>query len=209
MFIYERWLLQAPCGHNFCFPCLRKWVRQKRNTTCGHCRVIMPVALVKQIRVNVALARIVSLAKKEVDDASKSKARIMSNRMKPDKAFTSERAVRNGIANASSGRILVTAPQQHYGPITKDFDPVRRRGVLVGDTWTNRLECRQWGAHFPHVAAFSGQAKRGCQSIVLSTGYADDEDHGDWFISTGRLETPSTPFIFVYLLPQMVWCGVQ
>lgn len=59
------------------------------------------------------------------------------------------------------------------------------QGVLVGDSWKDRLDCRQWGAHLPHVAGIAGQSKIGAQSVVLSGGYEDDRDEGDWFLYTG------------------------
>ncbi|URE16614.1 SRA [Musa troglodytarum] len=59
------------------------------------------------------------------------------------------------------------------------------KGVLVGEIWEDRLECRQWGAHLPHVAGIAGQSNQGAQSVALSGGYKDDEDHGDWFLYTG------------------------
>jgi SAD/SRA domain len=37
------------------------------------------------------------------------------------------------------------------------------QGVQVGDYWKDRLDCRQWGAHFPHVAGIAGQSNRGAQ----------------------------------------------
>ena len=40
----------------------------------------------------------------------------------------------------------------------------------MGDWWRDRLHCRQWGAHFPHVAGIAGQSGRGAQSVVLSGG---------------------------------------
>ncbi|KAJ1388572.1 Zinc finger, RING-type [Sesbania bispinosa] len=43
----------------------------------------------------------------------------------------------------------------------------------------NRLECRQWGAHFLPIGGIAGQSNRGAQSVVLSGGYVDDEDHGE------------------------------
>ena len=46
----------------------------------------------------------------------------------------------------------------------------RAQGVQVGDWWRDRLHCRQWGAHFPHVAGIAGQSGRGAQSVVLSGG---------------------------------------
>lgn len=107
------------------------------------------------------------------------------NNDRPDKAFTTERAKRAGKANASSGQIFVTIAPDHFGPILAKNDPRRNIGVLVGETWEDRLECRQWGAHFPHVAGIAGQSTYGAQSVALSGGYADDEDHGEWFLYTG------------------------
>jgi E3 ubiquitin-protein ligase UHRF1 len=94
--------------------------------------------------------------------------------------------VKSGKANASSGQIFVTIAPDHFGPIPAKYDPKRNLGVLVGDTWEDRLECRQWGAHFPHVAGIAGQSTHGAQSVALSGGYIDDEDHGEWFLYTGR-----------------------
>ena len=96
----------------------------------------------------------------------------IANDARPDEAFVTERAVRAGKANASSGRIFVTVPQDHFGPIPASADPSRNRGVLVGDAWADRLECRQWGAHFPHVAGIAGQSSQGAQSVALSGGCA-------------------------------------
>lgn len=59
------------------------------------------------------------------------------------------------------------------------------QGVLVGEWWKDRLDCRQWGAHFPHVAGIAGQSGVGAQSVVLSGGYEDDRDEGEWFLYTG------------------------
>ena len=44
------------------------------------------------------------------------------------------------------------------------------QGVRVGEHWKDRLDCRQWGAHFPHVAGIAGQSGQGAQSVVLSGG---------------------------------------
>jgi len=94
----------------------------------------------------------------------------IANDNRPDEAFTTERAVRAGKANASSGRIFVTIPQDHFGPIPASADPLRNKGVTVGEHWADRLECRQWGAHFPHVAGIAGQSSQGAQSVALSGG---------------------------------------
>ncbi len=44
------------------------------------------------------------------------------------------------------------------------------QGIRVGEWWKDRLDCRQWGAHFPHVAGIAGQSNMGAQSVVLSGG---------------------------------------
>ena len=44
------------------------------------------------------------------------------------------------------------------------------QGIRVGEHWKDRLDCRQWGAHFPHVAGIAGQSGQGAQSVVLSGG---------------------------------------
>lgn len=41
----------------------------------------------------------------------------------PDEAFTTDRAQRAGRANAASGRIMVTVPNDHFGPILPEHDP--------------------------------------------------------------------------------------
>ncbi|KQJ91549.1 hypothetical protein BRADI_4g38230v3 [Brachypodium distachyon] len=63
------------------------------------------------------------------------------NDARPDKAFTTDRAKRAGKANASSGQIFVTIAPDYFGPIPAKNDPKRNVGVLVGETWEDRLEC--------------------------------------------------------------------
>jgi len=91
---------------------------------------------------------------------------------RPLEAFTTERAQRSGRANAASGRILVTIPADWFGPIPASHCPepphAGERGIELGDTWADRLDCRQYGAHFPHVAGIAGQSHCGAQSVVLS-----------------------------------------
>ena len=111
------------------------------------------------------------------------------NDSRPDKCFTTSRAVKTGKANACSGKIFVTSAPDHFGPITAENDPTRGQGVLVGEYWEDRMECRQWGAHLPHVAGIAGQSDYGSQSVALSGGYEDDEDHGEWFLYTGRWDS--------------------
>jgi len=42
---------------------------------------------------------------------------------RPNEAFTTDRAQRAGRANAASGRIMVTVPNDHFGPILPEHDP--------------------------------------------------------------------------------------
>ena len=51
----------------------------------------------------------------------------INDKDRPDEAFTTDRAVRSGRANAASGRIMVTVPGDHFGPIPPEADP---RGMV-------------------------------------------------------------------------------
>lgn len=42
------------------------------------------------------------------------------------------------------------------------------------------------GVHTPRMAGIAGSSSEGAESIVLSGGYEDDEDHGDVIIYTGQ-----------------------
>ncbi|XP_062199482.1 E3 ubiquitin-protein ligase ORTHRUS 2-like [Phragmites australis] len=177
----------TPCGHNFCLKCFQKWI-QNGKRTCGKCRAQIPAKMAEHPRINSALVEVIRMAKisKNANSAgSAAPYHYLRNDDRPDKAFTTERAKRAGKANASSGQIFVTIAPDHFGPILAENDPKRNIGVRVGETWEDRLECRQWGAHFPHVAGIAGQSTYGAQSVALSGGYEDDEDHGEWFLYTG------------------------
>ncbi|XP_057440850.1 E3 ubiquitin-protein ligase ORTHRUS 2 [Lotus japonicus] len=178
----------TPCGHNFCLKCFEKWIGQGKRT-CANCRRDIPAKIASQPRINSQLAiaiRLAKLAKSEGKVSGEPKIyHFMRNQDRPDKAFTTDRAKKTGKANACSGKIFVTVPPDHFGPIPAENDPTRNQGVLVGETWEDRMECRQWGAHLPHVAGIAGQSTYGAQSVALSGGYIDDEDHGEWFLYTG------------------------
>ncbi|XP_057519006.1 E3 ubiquitin-protein ligase ORTHRUS 2-like [Amaranthus tricolor] len=176
----------TPCGHNFCLRCFEKWVGQGKRT-CAKCRKGIPEKMASQPRINSSLVFAIRMARttKSTTVAAPRVFQFVHNEDLPDQAFTTERAKKSGKANAKSGRIFVTIPHDHLGPITAEYDPVRNMGVLVGDCWEDRLACRQWGAHFPHVSGIAGQSNYGAQSVVLSGGYEDDEDHGEWFLYTG------------------------
>ncbi|KAF5459565.1 hypothetical protein F2P56_019504 [Juglans regia] len=177
----------TPCGHNFCLKCFQKWVGQGKRT-CAKCRCSIPSKMASQPRINSTLVVAIRMAKvsKSIGSGGPSKVyHFVHNRNRPDKAYTTERAQKSGKANAASGKIFVTISPDHFGPIPAENDPERNQGVLVGECWEDRLECRQWGAHFPHVAGIAGQSNYGAQSVALSGGYQDDEDHGEWFLYTG------------------------
>lgn len=145
--------------------------------------------MASQPRINSTLVvaiRMANMSKSTVNGGPSKVYHFVHNQDRPEKAYTTERAKKNGMANAASGKIFVTVPSDHFGPILAENDPERNQGVLVGESWESRLECRQWGVHFPPVAGIAGQSKHGAQSVVLSGGYEDDEDHGEWFLYTGR-----------------------
>ncbi|XP_077212110.1 E3 ubiquitin-protein ligase ORTHRUS 2-like [Tasmannia lanceolata] len=177
----------TPCGHNFCLKCFQKWLGQGKRT-CAKCRSAIPPKMASNPRINSTLVIAIRHAKaaKLISTSGPLKVyHFMHNESRPDKAFTTERAKRAGKANACSGKIFVTVPPDHFGPIQAENDPERNQGVLVGASWEDRMECRQWGAHLPHVAGIAGQSEYGAQSVALSGGYEDDEDHGEWFLYTG------------------------
>lgn len=179
----------TPCGHNFCLKCFQRWMGQGKKI-CAKCRSPIPPKMASQPRINAALVIAIRMAKAAANAGESQSGppkvyTYIPNQEKPDKAFMTDRAKRKGLSNAASGRIFVTVPPDHFGPILPENDPERHQGVLVGECWGDRMECRQWGAHLPHVAGISGQSDYGAQSVALSGGYEDDEDHGEWFLYTG------------------------
>ncbi|KAL7139731.1 hypothetical protein ABFS83_09G073300 [Erythranthe nasuta] len=177
----------TPCGHNFCLKCFEKWIKQGKRT-CIKCRGGIPHRMAAQPRINstlVAAIRMARLSRSIISGGPPAVYRFLHNQDRPDKAFISERAQKAGMANASSGRVFVTAPRDHFGPIAAENDPERNQGVLVGESWENRMEVRQWGVHYPPLSGIQGKAHYGSVSVVISGGYEDDEDHGEWFIYTG------------------------
>jgi E3 ubiquitin-protein ligase UHRF1 len=180
--------ISLPCQHNMCLKCFNDMNARSTKHTCPSCRSVFGRKFAENPRINTAMTmaiRAIRAGKTKAAVAPAHAAQMLRNEDRPDEAYTTERAQRTGRANAASGRIMVTVPNDHFGPIGPEHDPIRNTGVLVGEYWKDRLDCRQWGAHFPHVAGIAGQSSRGAQSVVLSGGYIDDYDGGDWFLYTG------------------------
>ncbi|MFE6505340.1 YDG/SRA domain-containing protein [Kitasatospora sp. NPDC057738] len=59
-------------------------------------------------------------------------------------------------------------------------------GVEVGRSFASRRELAAAGVHRPLQAGICGTAEFGAESIVVSGGYEDDEDHGDVIVYTGQ-----------------------
>ena len=58
--------------------------------------------------------------------------------------------------------------------------------VNIGQFFIDRRELHGYGVHRPLQAGISGTKDEGSDSICLSGGYVDDEDHGDYIIYTGH-----------------------
>ena len=180
--------VSLPCQHNMCLKCFNSLNARSSKHACPSCRSVFGRKIAENPRINTALTfaiRAIRTGKARALMAPAQRAQMLRNEERPDEAYTTERAQRSGRANAASGRIRVNFPQDAFGPILPEHDPERETGVIVGEYWKDRLDCRQWGAHFPHVAGIAGQSSRGAQSVVLSGGYEDDWDGGDWFLYTG------------------------
>jgi len=59
-------------------------------------------------------------------------------------------------------------------------------GVVVGTEFASRAELAASGIHKPTQAGISGSSTKGADSIVVSGGYEDDEDYGDYLIYGGQ-----------------------
>lgn len=59
-------------------------------------------------------------------------------------------------------------------------------GIAVGSWFKDRAALQEAKVHRPGQAGICGKALVGAESIVVSGGYPEDEDHGDWMIYTGQ-----------------------
>lgn len=58
-------------------------------------------------------------------------------------------------------------------------------GIRVGQQFIDRRELHDLHVHHPTQPGISGTKIEGADSIVVSGGYLDDDDHGDWILYTG------------------------
>ncbi|MFF4816912.1 YDG/SRA domain-containing protein [Kitasatospora sp. NPDC001309] len=59
-------------------------------------------------------------------------------------------------------------------------------GTTVGQVFVSRRAAFDAGVHRQLQAGISGTQEKGAESIVVSGGYEDDEDHGDVIVYTGQ-----------------------
>ncbi|VVB00233.1 unnamed protein product [Arabis nemorensis] len=181
--------VSTPCGHNFCLECFNEWVVKKKKYNCPSCRTKFTKTFAENIKINLTLVSAIRLSNVPETAAVAAPKHYhfisIKNDHLPDKAYRTARAKKTGIANAASGKRFVTTPRDHFGPIPAENDPKNNRGVLVGDSWSDRQACKQWGAHNPHISGIAGQSKHGAQSVAVAGGYKDDVDHGEYILYTG------------------------
>jgi len=66
-------------------------------------------------------------------------------------------------------------------------------GIAVGTEFASRAALAASGIHNPTQAGISGSTTAGADSIVVSGGYEDDEDYGDYIIYGGQVSNdPNT-----------------
>lgn len=74
-------------------------------------------------------------------------------------------------------KIFTTIGDQVFGEVP---------GYPPGSVFENRELLAASGVHRPHMNGISGREAIGAESVVVvSGGYEDDEDHGDWILYTG------------------------
>ncbi|EFJ40496.1 hypothetical protein VOLCADRAFT_99696 [Volvox carteri f. nagariensis] len=130
-----------PCQHNMCLSCLKS-IRKLETTLrrCPYCRTTIKPAFIDGARINTAfVSHLRMLLARSLGGSAVVTARVHreepegdgeeEGEQRPEEAFTTSRAVRNGLANACSGSLKMTCPPDHFGPIGPEFDPRRNRDV--------------------------------------------------------------------------------
>lgn len=84
-----------------------------------------------------------------------------------------------GLDRANIGRLIIKLVSE--SSIFGEID-----GVPAGTPFLDRDEVRATGLHRHKQAGISGNYEDGADAIVVSGGYKDDRDHGDWILYTGQ-----------------------
>jgi len=85
----------------------------------------------------------------------------------------------------------ISIGNDHRGIAVRVFGEIE--GIAVGTEFENRVELAASGIHKPTQAGISGSTTEGADSIVVSGGYEDDEDYGDYIIYGGQVSNhPNT-----------------
>ena len=90
------------------------------------------------------------------------------NKDRPDEAFTTDRAVRAGRANAASGRIMVTVPNDHFGPIPAEADPRGLVRAVKALCYTVALPSSSLLTFTVHTSECNNSAHQRYQPLVLA-----------------------------------------
>ncbi|MGD3108541.1 caspase, EACC1-associated type [Streptomyces sp. YGL11-2] len=77
----------------------------------------------------------------------------------------------------SAGSLILTKSRQVDAPLNN---------IYPGRRFSTRRQAHEAGVHRPLHSGIGGTRKTGAESIILSGGYKDDEDHGDVIIYTGH-----------------------
>jgi putative restriction endonuclease len=71
------------------------------------------------------------------------------------------------------------------GMTVRNFGEIE--GIAVGTEFDSRAALAASGIHKPTQAGISGSSTAGADSVVVSGGYEDDEDYGDYIIYGGQV----------------------
>ena len=85
-------LLQAPCQHNFCLACFKRWVAQGKKS-CPTCRHSFPAKFASTPRINTALTVAIRMAKQGVRKPTAAQQERIRDKDRPDEAFTTDRCM--------------------------------------------------------------------------------------------------------------------
>ena len=106
----------------------------------------------------------------------------------PDKGSLTNGQLSGGEAAANAvlrglGFVIVALPNaERVAPFPFGELP----GIPPGTAFKNREALHDAGVHRQLQGGITGLPAYGAESIVLSGGYEDDEDHGDWIVYTGQ-----------------------